>query len=235
MNIMMLMMGGTGTRFGADIPKQYIEVDGKPLFTYILKRYSELECIDAIVVVSHADWLDFVGEWRDKLNIPKVNAIVAGGSTRSESVLNGLESISEFACDDDVVLIHDATHPYVDAEGTLKIIEAVKEHGGATLGACQYDTMYRIDENNMLSEVVPRQYIVSGASPEAFKFGLIYDIYKNADPAYFEAMTSAGAIALANDIPMQVVPTDIVNLKITHKEDLEVCKKLLHTYFFKDN
>ncbi len=233
MNILLLMMGGTGTRFGANIPKQYIEVDGKPLYTYILKKYSELDFIDRIVIVSHKDWINFVCEWNEKLGINKVSAVAAGGDTRSGSVLNGLEKINAFASDDDVVLIHDATHPYVDENGTKEIIEAVKKHGGATLGACQYDTMYRIDENNMLTEVVPRQYIVSGASPEAFKFRLIYDIYKNADPQYFEAMTSAGAIALSNNIPMQVIPTDLVNLKITHKEDLEVCKKLLNTYFFK--
>ena len=232
MNILLLMMGGTGTRFGADIPKQYIEVENKPLYTYILKRYSQLDFIDKIVIVSHKDWLDFVKEWNEKLEIGKVAAVTAGGDTRSESVLNGLNAINAFASDDDVILIHDATHPYVDKEGTLKIIEAVKKYGGATLGACQYDTMYKMDDDNMLTEVVPRKYIVSGASPEAFSFKLIYDIYKNADPAYFEVMTSAGAIALSNNIPMQVIPTDLVNLKITHREDLEVCKKLLTNYFF---
>ena len=234
MNTVLFMMGGTGTRFGADIPKQYIEVEGRPIYTYVLEAYAKIDEIDNIVVVSHGDWIDFVNKTNESLGLGKIAGVVAGGSTRSESVLNGLTKISEFAPEDAVILIHDATHPYVDKEGTVKIIESVKKHGGATLGACQYDTMYMMDENNMLTKVVPRQYIVSGASPEAFKFGTIYSIYKNADPQYFEQMTSAGAIALANNIPMEVVPTNLVNLKITHPDDMEVCKKLLKTYFFKD-
>ena len=234
MNIVLFMMGGTGTRFGADIPKQYIEIEGRPIYTYCLEAYAKVKEIDKIVVVSHGDWIDFVNETNQKLGLQKIAAVVAGGSTRSESVLNGLTKIGEFAQQKDVILIHDATHPYVDKEGTIKIIESVKKYGGATLGACQYDTMYMMDENHMLTKVVPRQFIVSGASPEAFEFGTIYDIYKNADPQYFEQMTSAGAIALANNIPMEVVPTDLVNLKITHPGDMEVCKKLLKSYFFKD-
>lgn len=234
MNIVLFMMGGTGTRFGADIPKQYIEVENQPVYTYVLQAYASLEEIDKIIIVSHGDWIDFVKEKNAALGIEKIAAVVSGGDTRSGSVLNGLEAAAPFACIEDVVLIHDATHPYVDADATKKIIASVKKHGGATLGACQYDTMYKMDDNNMLSEVIPRKYIVSGASPEAFKFGLIYKIYKEADPKYFELMTSAGAIALANNIPMEVIPTNLVNLKITHKEDMEVCEKLLKTYFFKD-
>ncbi len=234
MNTVLFMMGGTGTRFGADIPKQYIEIEGRPIYTYVVDAYAKIDEVDNIVIVSHADWIDFVNETNQKLGLTKIAGVVAGGGTRSESVLNGLTKISEFAADDDVILIHDATHPYVDKEGTLKIIESVKQYGGATLGACQYDTMYMMDENNMLTKVVPRQFIVSGASPEAFTFGPIYDIYKNADPQYFEQMTSAGAIALANNIPMQVVPTNLINLKITHKDDMEACKELLKTYFFKE-
>ena len=234
MNIVLFMMGGTGTRFGADIPKQYIEVEGRPIYTYVLEAYAKIEQIDSIVVVSHGDWIDFVNETNTALGLQKIAGVVAGGGTRSESVLNGLTKISEFASEHDVILIHDATHPYVDKEGTIRIIDSVKKHGGATLGACQYDTMYMMDKNHMLTKVVPRQFIVSGASPEAFEFGTIFNIYKNADPQYFEQMTSAGAIALANNIPMEVVPTNLVNLKITHQDDMEVCRKLLKTYFFKD-
>ena len=234
MNTVLFMMGGTGTRFGADIPKQYIEVEGRPIYTYVVEAYARIAEVDNIVIVSHADWIDFVKETNARLGLSKIAGVVAGGGTRSESVLNGLNKISEFASAEDVILIHDATHPYVDTPGTLKIIESVKKHGGATLGGCQYDTMYMMDENNMLTKVVPRQLIVSGASPEAFKFGLIYPIYQQADPQYFEQMTSAGAIALANNIPMEVVPTNLINLKITHKDDMEVCKELLKSYFFKD-
>jgi D-ribitol-5-phosphate cytidylyltransferase len=231
-NILLLMMGGTGVRYGADIPKQYIVVDKKPVFSYIMAKYNSVEEIDKIVIVSHEAWLEYVEEWAVKLGIGKLHKIVAGGSTRSESVRNGLEAAKDIASATDVVLIHDATHPYVDIEGTLEVIEEVKRVGGATLGAAQYDTMYRLNGDSGIAEVIPRELIVSGASPEAFRFKTIYDIYEAAPEEELEKMTSAGAIALAHGIPMAVVVTNIINLKITYERDMEAFERLFDGYFF---
>ena len=81
--------------------------------------------------------------WVANLNADKVAAVVKGGPNRSTSVLNGLLAVKDWASDDDIVLIHDATHPYCDNEGIKQVIEAVKKHGGATLGQAQYDTVYQ--------------------------------------------------------------------------------------------
>lgn len=235
MNHCLLMMGGVGSRFGADRPKQYVEIENRPVFIYILQKLVKTECIDNIVIVSHSEWIDFVKEKIvEFITTEKKIVVTSGGETRSESVKNGLKALNEFSLLDDVVLIHDATHPYVDIEGTEKVVEAVKKYGGATLGACQYDTCYRMDENNFIEEVIPRQFLVSGASPEAFKFQLIYDIYMNAPKEELDSMTSAGAIALAHNIKMAVVPSNVLNLKITYKNDMELFEKLATNYFFKE-
>lgn len=232
MNIMMLMMGGSGTRFGADIPKQYVLVRERPIFSYILEGYQNCDFIDKIVIVTHKDWVDYVEEWKDKLSADKVETITNGGGTRSESVLNGLRAMEPFAGPEDVILIHDATHPYVDVEGTKGVVEAVQKYGGATLGQCQYDTVYQMDaETRMLEKVVPRQKIVSGASPEAFLFKDIHAIYTESTQEELEAMTSAGAIALAHGIDMQVIPANVLNLKITYKNDMDVFLQMIDEYF----
>ena len=232
MNNCLLMMGGSGTRLGTQIPKQYIEVDGVPIFAYILDKLNKFDAIDNIVIVSNPAWIDYVEDWKQKLGANKVKAVVAGGATRSESVLNGLKVTSELANDDDVILIHDATHPYVDEAGTLGVIEGVKRYGGATLGEYQYDTCYRIDENNFIVQVENRRELVAGASPEAFFFGDIYRIYSSVTTEELETMTSAGAIALAHGIKMVVVPCNIINLKITYKNDFDAFLKTVHSYFF---
>ncbi len=235
MNILLLMMGGSGTRFGADIPKQYILVKDVPIFAYILAKYSKMPEIDKIVIVSHKDWIPYVAEWAEKMGTQnKVHAIVPGGATRSESVYNGLTAASDIAAMQDVVLIHDATHPYVDVEGTKGVIEGVKKYGGATLGQCQYDTVYQMDANRILKQVVPRAEIVSGASPEAFTFGKIYDIYTQSSKEELEAMTSAGAMALAHGITMEVIPANVINLKITYPGDMQLFQLLAESYFFPD-
>lgn len=235
MNILMLMMGGSGTRLGADIPKQFLEVEGKPIFRYIVEGYSKMPQIDLICLVSHANWVDFVKEKIEDIPFQCQVVIAEGGDTRSASVRNGLLAVKELSSEKDVVLIHDATHPYVDREGTLRVIEAVKKVGGATLGACQYDTCYQLDGEKRIAKVIPRQELVSGASPEAFRYGDISRIYFESTKDKLDHATSAGAIALAHGIPMEVIPAHTLNLKITYPDDLELFKLLVHSYFFKLN
>lgn len=228
-------MGGVGSRFGADRPKQYVEIDGIPVFIHLLQALVETNCIDDIVIVSHSSWISFVKDnIKHYIKTGKSIVITCGGDSRSESVKNGLLALANYSAADDVVLIHDATHPYVDKEGTKQVIEAVNKYGGATLGACQYDTCYRMNENNFIEEVIPRQYLVSGASPEAFKFNIIYKIYMDASQEELNNMTSAGAIASAHNIKMKVIPSNILNLKITYPNDMEIFKQLIKNYFFKE-
>lgn len=234
MNILLLMMGGSGTRLGTNVPKQYLEINEKPIFHYITKGYALLKEMDRICIVSHKDWLDYVNSVITDIPFHCPVMVVPGGNNRSTSVRNGLRAIEKFASDQDVVLIHDATHPYVDREGVLAIIDAANRVGGATLAACQYDTCYQVDTSNRLKQVFPRQELVSGASPEAFRFGEISRIYFEASEEELSQMTSAGAIALAHNIPMEVIPTKILNLKITYPEDLELFRLLVKTYFFKE-
>jgi len=232
MNHVLLMMGGSGTRFGAAIPKQFVEVEGQPVFSYVMDKYDRFNKIDSIVLVCHADWVDYANEWAAKLGIAKYAGAVLGGATRSESVKNGLRRLSEYAADDDIVLIHDATHPYLDEGSTADAIAATEKLGAATLGRKQFDTVYRTDLDGNLVAVVPREEIVSGASPELFKFGAIHRIYEETPEEELELYTSAGAIALANNIPMKVIPTDYVNLKITYRHDMELFERLFHGYYF---
>lgn len=232
-NVLLLMMGGSGTRFGADIPKQFVEVNGKPVFSYIVEKYGRNPLIDAMVIVCHKNWLDFTRRHVEALQPLFPFTVTAGGASRSESVRCGLEAAAQYASDEDVMLIHDATHPYVDEENLPLLIAATKRHGGATMGQRQYDTVYGLDpQTNLLKQVIPREEVVSGASPEAFLFGKVYGIYTSTPLSELETFTSAGALALAHDIPMEVIPTNLINLKITYKHDMEVFKKLFHDYYF---
>lgn len=233
-NIALLMMGGSGIRCGAPIPKQFVKVKDKPIFSYILKGLDKLNDIDNIIIVVHKDWIAYTQKSCEELGIKKVYGVVEGGSTRSESVLNGLNKAKEIATDDDIVMMIDTTHPYVDKQGISDLIKAVKECGGATLGQRQYDTCYRIDENDMLVEVIPRQEIVSGASPEGFLFKTIYDIYNNSTKEELDKMTSTGAIALAHNVKMKICTLNTLNLKITYPNDLEILKYLIDYNFGED-
>lgn len=230
----LLMMGGVGSRFGADIPKQFTMIEEKPLFTYIAKKLAKQECVTGIVVVVNPAWVEYAVEWINKLSIEKIISIVPGGATRSDSVFNGLKALKGIAEDNDPVLMHDATHPYVDEEGTKKVAEMVAEYGSATLASLNYDTTYMMDNDNNIVKVIPRRNVIAGASPEGFRYKQIYDIYDQTPEDEMEKMTSVGAIALAHNIPMKVVPTPVLNLKITYPEDMKLFMKLYNNYFFEN-
>lgn len=232
MNTLLLLMGGSGTRMGAAVPKQFLEVNGKPVYYYIVDRYAKMPEISAICIVCPKEWLSSVESSTKAINFKGRLVVTEGGSTRSHSVRNGLMAIESFSSDKDVILLHDATHPYGDEVAIRKVIETVEQGGGATVGACQYDTCYQIDAENKLKNVIPRQEIVSGASPESFQFGDLKRIYFKASDEELASMTSAGALALAHNIPMKVIPTKVLNLKLTYPEDFTLFQLLYDNYFF---
>lgn len=231
-NYFLLMMGGVGSRFGADRPKQFVEVNGKPVFSYILKELNRLDIIDGIVVVCHESWVNYVKEFT-KDGYEKLLNVVPGGDCRSKSVFNGLKEIKKVADDNDNVLIHDATHPHLDKVKLPDLIDKVNECGAATMITSVFDTCYIKDQDKNISKIIDRKTIAVGASPECFKFGLIFPIYNNASDEELENMTSAGAILVNNGHKMATVESDLLNLKITYQNDMELFKILCDTYFYK--
>ena len=234
----LLMMGGSGTRMESDIPKQYIEIEGRPLFSYIAEGLCRSKCVDGVLIVAHKDWTSFVKEKLDDLDLgslgDKILEVAEGGETRSNSVKNGLIALEKYAAAEDAVLIHDATHPYVDEKGMEEVLKALEDFDGVTLGEYQYDTVYEINDDDIIVSTLNRKHVVAGASPEAFRFGRLLDIYRNTPQEELEKMTSAGAMAIANGIEMKVVPCNTVNLKITYPNDMDVFKKTVKSYFFRD-
>ena len=231
-NIVLFMMGGSGTRFGEKVPKQFTVLGTKPIFIQILKQLNRVKVIDEIVIITHPDYLEYTSNMIKENKIKKIVKIITGGNGRSKDILAAMEEVKDTCNAEDNVLMYDATHPFVDVEGFTKVVEMINKYRAATLAEFQYDTTYIINENDKTIEnVIPRTKVIAGASPEGFKFGEIYDIYKKTPTDELNNLTSAGAIALANNIEMYAVETEIPNLKITYKKDMEIVRQLSEYYF----
>lgn len=231
-NYALIMMAGSGTRFGAAIPKQFVEVEGKPIFVYLAAAYESLDIVDGIVSVCHPEWIDYAVDCFRKEGISKIKRIVPGGSSRSQSVQLGLNALSSIASGNDVVLIHDVTHPFIDTEQVVECINAASEIGAATLVGSCFDTMYEVDSEGYISSILQRERVVSATAPECFRMDVVYPLFAGKSPEELEVMTSAGSMLAQNGRKVKVIRTPLINLKITLHEDMEAFKKLLHGYYY---
>lgn len=220
MNYLLMMMGGSGVRFGADIPKQYIEDHGEPVFAYTLRKYNEIDLIDKIIIISNPAWLEYSSKVAKSILADKLLSVISGGKTRSHSVRNGLMCCHKTANDNDLILIHDATNPFVDASAVRKAIASATAKGAAVVGTNQYHTIYSKKADNTIESFIPRETVGSGYSPEVFKLGIIFPSYEKASDAQLEEMTSTLSLALQYGVDAVFVPANIVNLKITYSHDM---------------
>ena len=232
MNTLLLMMGGIGSRFGSQIPKQFTQVDGRPLFRYILDAYNGSGLVDRIVIVCNPDWIDVAKDCLKGIQGGCRTDIVSGGDTRSQSVKNAILSLKEDTGDDSCILIHDTTHPYLDRDAVVEALSMMERYDGVTLCQREYDTCYSIDDQNVLSEI-PKKSVVSGGSPEIFRFGDLYRMYSESSDEELDRMSSAGALALSNGLRMGYVPMSVLNIKITNPGDMELFRNLVSSYYFR--
>lgn len=227
------MMGGIGSRFGAQVPKQFIRINEVPVYRKILNLYNKAGLIDDVLIICNEKWL---GKLKEELIQTKFNfrhEIIAGGMTRSGSIRNGVLRLKEENYDDDtVVLIHDATHPYLDIRAVGDLCTVLNTYEAATLVTHVWDTVYLSDEDQKaITLTLPREKIAVGASPEGFQLSLLKSFYLSET---VDRYTSVGNFLSENGIQVKLVWTDICNLKITYPEDLELYLKS-YKYFDEAN
>ena len=141
MNIAIIFAGGSGVRMGAGVPKQFLEINGKPILIHTLQLFEEHEEIDRIYLAMNADYIRYAQQLALDYRIDKLAAIVPGGETAQDSIYNALKKAAEENPEDSIVLIHDGVRPVVAYEVISENIEAVKEYGSAITSTLCYETI----------------------------------------------------------------------------------------------
>jgi 2-C-methyl-D-erythritol 4-phosphate cytidylyltransferase len=208
-----LVAAGRGERLGLDQPKAFAKLNGQPLLAEPLRRLDESDWIDAIVLVAPPGWEEPAILLAEELSLSKVNACVAGGETRSDSVRAGLAEVPDDAV---VALVHDAARPLLPAEVIERVLAPLSEGwDGAVPGLPVSDTLKRVASDGQVEETVSRDGLWAVQTPQAFAV----DALRRAVANGAEATDCAGLVE-AGGGRVKVVEGDARLLKVTTADDL---------------
>lgn len=225
MNVAIILAGGTGTRVGADVPKQYLTVNGKPVISYCLEKFQSVSAVDKIVIVAAEIWQTFISEWITKCGITKFAAFAPAGSSRQKSVLNGLEKAYEIGANpSDCVIIHDAARPNV-SESMIESCLNIPDGADGVLPVLPLkDTVYVSENGREISSLLNRDLLFAGQSPEGFCLGKYYSIHNGLTEKDLSEVRGSSEIAYKNKLNIRLVRGDERNYKITTAADVEKFK-----------
>ncbi|MBQ2885149.1 MAG: 2-C-methyl-D-erythritol 4-phosphate cytidylyltransferase [Alphaproteobacteria bacterium] len=236
MNYVIIIAGGVGSRLGASVPKQFVEVLGKPVIAYTMEHFQNHPEIDAIELVCVDGYQEHLREIAEKFAISKVFKIVKGGSEYERSIMNGVSGLEGVAKPDDVVMIHWAASPFISQEIISDNIKVCKEKGNA-ISSCYSYLLYGSNDGDYAKYNINRETFMTLSAPQSFQYKLITDIYKQVEEKkmfeHVEAHTTAFMSELG--IPIYFSKGSHSNIKITTKEDLDLFLGFLLTKKYKKN
>ena len=180
-NIALIIAGGVGARMHQDIPKQFINVQDKPVIIYTLNIFQNHPNIDAIEVVCLDGWHDILWAYAKQFGITKLESIVNGGETGQESIRCGLfDLVKRYHDDDDIVLIHDAIRPMVSADIISDNIRVCRKYGNATTVIPCTSVMLRTENSVVSEDQVSRDNLKITQTPQTFYINELIEVHKEA-------------------------------------------------------
>ena len=231
MNIALVVASGRGTRTGLDIPKQFININDKPVIIYTLENFQKHPEIDAILVVCLDGWQDILTAYAKQHKIDKLKWIVSGGETVQESIFNGVKFLKEHCNDDDIVVIHDGIRPMMDEAVLSDVIVTCKKYGNGVTSLPYNEQIFRIKDDISTSEYIPREELRRVQTPQAYRYGKLLWAYEKAFKEeigiYGSSYTNTMMVDLGETLYFAIGSDK--NIKITTSSDFELFRALLNS------
>ncbi len=225
--IAIIIAGGSGKRMGQDIPKQFLNVNDKPIIIYTLSAFQKHPSIDSIIVVCVAGWHEILKSYAKQFNISKLVSVVNGGRCGQESIKNGLDEASRLYDKNDIVLIHDAVRPMVSDEIISDNIAKCETYGNATAVIPCSTVVLSKTTNRYSVKTINRDDLLLTQTPQAF---ILDDLLSAHEEAKEKGITEAVAsCSLYTELGRKVYYSagSEINIKLTRPDDIEIFKALL--------
>ncbi len=228
-NIAIIIAGGSGSRMGQDIPKQFINVYDKPVLIYTLEGFQKHPLIDAIEVVCLDGWHDVLRAYAKQFGINKLKWIVSGGRSGQESIRNGVYNLEGKVAAEDIIIIHDGIRPLVDETVLTDVIVKCKKYGNAVTSLPYNEQIFVIDDEISTRKYIPRETLRRVSTPQAYQFDLLdskyHEAFEKEVGIYGSHYTNTMMVELG--VRLYFAAGSDKNIKLTTKDDLEMFKAYL--------
>lgn len=224
MNYVIIIAGGVGSRLGAPVPKQFVEVLGKPVIAYTMEHFQNHPEIDAIELVCVDGYQEHLKSITDKYGITKLLKIVKGGSEYERSIMNGVAGLEGIAKPDDLVMIHWAASPFLSEDIITDNIRVCKEKGNAITASYSY-LLYGSNDGDCAKKAINRESFMTLSAPQSFLYKNIVDLYRQVkERDFFETIEEHHTTVFMAElgIPLYFSKGSHTNIKITTKEDIDL-------------
>jgi 2-C-methyl-D-erythritol 4-phosphate cytidylyltransferase len=205
-------------------PKQFLELGGVPVLIHTLRAFAAVPRVTEIWVAVRAGEMERLTAQTREYGFADKTRFVEGGNHRQQSVANALKAIQ--CDDDDIVLVHDAVRPLIDAATIERTIRAVEKRNAAIVGLPAVDTIKQVErtaDGAIITSTIPREYIVRAQTPQGFRCGLLKRAFAEAEADGFVGTDEASVVERAGTL-VAVVQGSAANFKITQPGDLELAE-----------
>jgi 2-C-methyl-D-erythritol 4-phosphate cytidylyltransferase len=217
---------GLGTRMGAEMPKQFLELDGMPLIIFTLRRLAACTAITDFFISTRADDVVSLEDKVAKAGLGRPARVVHGGDTRQQSVANALAQVDPST---EIVLVHDAVRPFVTPVQIDRVIAEARARGAAILGIPAIDTVKEVkratlpEDMALIANTIPRERIVLAQTPQVFSYTLLRDAFRKAEQDGASGSDEAALVERFGH-EVYVVLGSERNIKITRPSDMDLAR-----------
>ena len=215
--------GGVGSRMRSAIPKQFMDINDRPMISYVLRAFEE-SLVDGIIIAVSDEYRDFLEKIIKEYDISKFTCFVQNGSERVYSVKNGLEKLSG----DDIVLIHDAARPMVTSGLINSCIDSVKKYEACITAVPVKDTIKEVSDG-VITGTPDRNRLFAAQTPQCFRVKVLQDAYGKweEEGKMFIPTDDASLVERYSDVSVRIIEGDERNIKVTTPGDIKVAETIL--------
>ncbi|MGH9454417.1 MAG: 2-C-methyl-D-erythritol 4-phosphate cytidylyltransferase [Terriglobia bacterium] len=210
---------GSGTRMGSGTPKQFLALEGVPIFIHTLRKFIASSAVDDVFLALRPEEMARAQAEIDRENFERPPRLTPGGSSRQETVARALRQAPRGT---QIVIVHDAVRPFVEPEMIQRIVDAARKEGAAIFAIPTVDTVKQV-EHQVIMGTMPRERIALAQTPQAFRYDLIHEAFEKAAAEGFHGTDESSLIEHLGSKVAVLMGSDR-NIKITKPSDLPLAR-----------